>query len=75
MSNSRTIKNLQEIKNTIDQTIKNLDEGQNLNSALKLFNVGLDKHLAKIVKDLDGDAYHYKKSNETAWGLAMGEIY
>ena len=75
MSNTRTIKNLQEIKNTIDQTIKCLEEGQNLNSTMKLLNVGLDKHLAKIVKDLDGDAYHYKKSNETAWGLAMGDIY
>lgn len=75
MSATKTIKNLQEIKHTIDQTVKSLEEGQNLNSTMKLFNVGLDKHLGKIVKDLDGDAYHYKKSNETAWGLAMGDIY
>lgn len=74
MSTIKTIKSLEEIKNTIDQAIKSLEDGTNTKSAIKLMNIGLDKHLGKIVKDLGGDSWHYKKNNETAFELAMGEI-
>lgn len=73
MSNT-TLKHLEEIKIILETTIKNISEGNDEKEALKIFNMGLDKQIGKLVKDLGGESYFFKGNNFTAWQLAMGEV-
>lgn len=74
MSKTKTIKHLEELEYIIQTTKTKIDEGYDINEALKTMNIGFDKKLGAIVRDLGGESFYYNKSNATSFGLAMGVI-
>lgn len=68
------IKELTLIRDTVELTMKNIESGKDINSAIRTLNISLDKQMARIAKARGGQTFFYKKNNETAWDLSMGDV-
>lgn len=71
---SKSIQHLEQMKKIISDAIHTIENGSKEVTAIKLMSVGLDKKYASLVKDLGGLPYYFKKTNETSFELAMGEV-
>lgn len=72
---SKSLKHLEQIRKLVSDTISAVESGGKEKDALRMLSIGLDKKLANLVKDLGGTSYYFKKTNESSFELAMGEVY
>ncbi len=74
MSNTLTIKNLNQIKEIIEIATAELSSGGNEKTVLKDLAKVIDTNFMKIVQGMGGDSWHFKGNTLTALHLALGEI-
>lgn len=73
MSNKST-QILKSLSETINNGIRDIENGANEQQVLRAINSAIDKQFAKIVKSFGGNDFFYKKNNTSAWDLAMGDV-
>lgn len=72
---NKSLKHLEQIRELVSNTINVIEGGGTEKDALRMLSIGLDKKLANLVKELGGTSYYFKKTNESSFELAMGEVY
>lgn len=72
---NKSLKHLEKIEVLLVNTRRAIEGGQKESDALRNLSIGLDKNMANLVKDLGGTSYYFKKTNESSFELAMGEVY
>lgn len=71
---SKIVSNLNEIQSIVATAIDEIHKGKSTRDALMYLASGLDKRMSKIVTELGGDPWQFKKTNETSLQLALGEV-
>lgn len=68
---SKILRELEDLGRVVEQAISSLRSGQDDIGILEDLTKNVDKQFSKIVKNLGGDEWHFKKANETSLALAL----